>query len=181
NAPAPSDIINRNDPHLQVASTIQATAGLSRQFSNRFSVDFDYVYAHGRDIPIYIEENIALVNGQYIQPDPRFNTIATLKKVGRSTYTAGVVSLKSRAGKGTAEVSYTLSKATSNNNTNIFGNSPTTPLDLSEDQGPDNPDRRHNLVVNGNYRFPWDIQLAGIWVYRSAPPYSATTSQQLDA
>jgi outer membrane receptor protein involved in Fe transport len=181
NAPAPSDIINRNDPHLKVASTIQATAGVSRQFSNRLSVDLDYVYAHGRDIPIYIEENVALVNGEYIQPDPRFNTIATLKNVGKSNYNAGLVNVRYRASKGMAEVAYTLSKATSNNNTNIFGNSPTNPLDLSEDQGPDTTDRRHNLVVNGNYRFPLDIQLAGIWVYRSAPPFSATTTLQLDS
>ena len=179
-APAPSDFINRNDPNLEVASTVQATAGISRQFSNHFSVDFDYVYAHGRDIPIYIQENVALVDGQYVQPDPRFNTISTLKNVGTSNYNAGLVSLRYRASKGTAEVAYTLSKVTSNNNTNIFGASPTNPLDLSEDQGPDTTDRRHNLVVNGNYRFPWDIQLAGIWVYRSAPPYSATTTLQLD-
>jgi len=90
------------------------------------------------------------------------------------------VGLRYRASRGTAEVAYTLSKTTSNNNTNIFGASPTNPLDLSEDQGPDSTDRRHNLVVNGNYRFPWEIQLAGIWVYRSAPPYSATTTLQLD-
>src|SRR5262249_27637388 len=159
----------------------QVTAGISRQFSNHFSVDLDYVYSHGKGIPIYVEENIALVNGEYVQPDPRFSTIATLKGVGWSNYNAGLLNVKYRASKGTAEVSYTLSKTTSNNNTNIFGNSPTNPLDLSEDEGPDNTDRRHNLVVNGNYRFPWEIELAGIWVYRSAPPYSATTRLQLDS
>src|SRR4030095_5232669 len=96
-------------------------------------------------------------------------------------YNAGRVSLRYRASKGAAEVAYTLSKATSDNNASIFGQfPPTNPLDLSEDQGPDSTDRRHNLVVNGNYRFPWEIQLAGIWVYRSAPPYSATTTLQLD-
>jgi outer membrane receptor protein involved in Fe transport len=180
-APAPSDIINRNAPDLQVASTIQATAGFSRQFTNHFSVDLDYVYSHGKGIPLYVEENIALVNGEYVQPDPRFNTIATLKGVGWSNYNAGLFNVKYRTGKGTAEVAYTLSKTTSNNNTNIFGASPTNPLDLSEDEGPDSSDRRHNLVVNGNYRFPWEIELAGIWVYRSAPPYSATTRRQLDS
>src|SRR5262249_2847530 len=102
-APAPSDIINRNDPRLQTASTFPASAVFSRQFSNRPSVHLDYVYAHGKGIPLYIEENIALVNGAYVQPDPRFNTIATLKGVGKSDYNAGLLDVTYRAGKGSAE------------------------------------------------------------------------------
>ena len=163
-APAPSDIINRNDPNLDVSYTDQVTGGASHDFG----------------IPLYVEENIALVNGEYVQPDPRFTTISTLKNVGTSQYNALLTSLRYHKTKGAAEVSYTLSKTTSNNSSNIFGASPTNPFDLSEDQGPDNTDRRHNFVVNGNYTFPWDIQLSGIWVYRSAPPYSVTTRLQLD-
>jgi hypothetical protein len=78
-------------------------------------------------------------------------------------------------------VSYTLSKTTSNANSVIFGNTPTNPLDLSEDQGPDTLDRRHNLVINGSALLPYDVQFAGIGTFRSALPYSATTPLQLDA
>jgi hypothetical protein len=53
-------------------------------------------------------------------------------------------------------------------------------LTLRVDQQPDNADRRHNLVVSGNYSFPWVIDLAGVVVYRSAPPWSVTTLSQLD-
>jgi hypothetical protein len=181
-AQAPSDIINRNDPHLGVAYTDQATAGVSHEFGHGLTVDADYVFSRGRGAPLYIEENVALVNGQYVQPDPRFNSISTLKNLGRSTYNALLTQVRYRGRKGGAQISYTLSKATSNSSASIFGGgAPTNPLDLSEDQGPDNADRRHNLVVSGNYTFPWDIELAEIFVYRSGPPWSVTTRQQLDS
>lgn len=173
-APAPSDIINRNDPNLQVSYTDQVTGGVGHDFGNGLSVDADFVYARGEEIPIYIDENVAFVNGQFIQVDRRFNTVATLKNVGWSRYKALLTQARYRRGRGNVELSYTLSKATSNNNTNIFGNSPTNPLDLSEDEGPDTTDRRHNLVVNANYTFPLDFQIAGIWTLRSAAAYSAT-------
>jgi hypothetical protein len=181
NAPAPSDIINRVDPNLQVPSTVQITGGVSHDFGGGLTVDADYVHSRGRDIPIFIEENIALVNGEYVQLDPRFNTIATLKDVGESRYNALLTQVRYRRGRGSLDLAYTLAKATSNNNTNIFGNSATNPLDLSEDEGPDSVDRRHNVVVNGNYEFPLDFQLGGIFIYRSANPFSATTRRQLDS
>jgi outer membrane receptor protein involved in Fe transport len=181
-AQAPSDIINRNDPRLGVAYTDQATAGVSHDFGHGFIVDADYVFSKGKGAPLYIEENVALVNGQYIQPDPRFNSISTLKNLGTSTYNALLTQVRYRGKKGGAQISYTLSKATSNSSASIFGGgAPTNPLDLSEDQGPDNADRRHNLVVSGNYTFPWDIDLAEIFVYRSGPPWSVTTRDQLDS
>jgi hypothetical protein len=57
----------------------------------------------------------------------------------------------------------------------------TNPFDLSEDDGPDNADRRNIIVLNGSYLFPFDIQLAGIALYQSSAPYSVTTRFQLDA
>ena len=60
------------------------------------------------------------------------------------------------------------------------GGGATNPLDLSEDEGPDNSDRRHNLVLNGSYVLPLDIQVSGIYSYRSALPYSVSTTSQLD-
>jgi hypothetical protein len=78
-------------------------------------------------------------------------------------------------------VSYTLSRATSNNDGGIFGGAATNPFDLTEDQGPDSSDRRHNFVFNGSYILPFDVQVAGIAIYRSAAPYSVSTRFQLDS
>jgi hypothetical protein len=58
----------------------------------------------------------------------------------------------------------------------------TNPFDLNEDLGPDDNDRRHNLVVDGSYLIPHvETQVAGIASYRSAVPYSVSTSFQLDS
>ena len=74
-----------------------------------------------------------------------------------------------------------LAKSTSNYSTTITGGAATNPLDLSEDEGPDNADRRHNVALNGSYVLPLQIQVSGIYTYRSALPYSVSTSNQLDA
>src|SRR5262249_39035434 len=52
----------------------------------------------------------------------------------------------------------------------------------NEDLGPDDNDRRHNVVIDGSYLVPKiDVQLAGITAYRSALPYSVSTTVQLDS
>src|SRR5207247_11415183 len=85
-------------------------------------------------------------------------------------------------GNARAGLSYTLSKTTSNTATGLSTGGITNPFDFSEDLGPDNNDRRHNLVVDGSYLVPRiDVQLAGITTYRSALPYSVTTALQLDS
>jgi hypothetical protein len=64
----------------------------------------------------------------------------------------------------------------SNTNTTLSAGAATNPFDYSEDEGPADNDVRHTLAVNGSATLPMDIQLAGIASYRSALPYSATTS-----
>jgi len=49
-------------------------------------------------------------------------------------------------------------------------------IDLGIDVGPDNADRRHNAVVNVSYLFPFDFQVAAIGIYRSATPWSVTST-----
>jgi len=52
----------------------------------------------------------------------------------------------------------------------------TNPLDISVDDGPTSEDRRHVLVSDFSYLFPWDFQLAGIARYATGLPYSATNA-----
>ena len=48
---------------------------------------------------------------------------------------------------------------------------------LDIEPAPANNDRRHNVVVDASYLVPRiDVQLAGISTYRSALPYSVSTS-----
>ncbi len=46
---------------------------------------------------------------------------------------------------------------------------------MSYDLGPADTDQRHNVVFNGSYTFPWDIQLSGIAIYRSPLPWTVVT------
>ena len=51
----------------------------------------------------------------------------------------------------------------------------TNPFDLNEDYGPDNNDRRHNMVLDAAYLIPKvDVQFAGIYSYRSPLSFSVS-------
>src|SRR5205823_1803899 len=181
-APIAPEVVDRLDPDLKVSYTAQYSGGISHNFGGGLTIDADYVHADGRDMPVFLNDNVKFENGVYSTKDPRFAGISTLKNVGTSRYDALLTQTQYHWRNAHAALSYTLSKATSNNAGGIFGNgSATNPFNLSEDQGPDNTDRRHNFVLNGSYIFPLDIQLAGIAVYRSAAPYSVSTRFQLDA
>jgi outer membrane receptor protein involved in Fe transport len=180
-APTVPEVVDRLDPNLKVSFTAQYSGGLSHNFGRGLTVDVDYVHADGKDMPVFVDENITFENGVYSPTDRRFARILTLKNVGASRYDALLTQAQYRWSNGHSGVSYTLSKATSNNEGGIFGGTATNPFDLTEDQGPDSADRRHNLVLNGSYVFPFNVQVAGIAVYRSAAPYSVSTRFQLDA
>ena len=79
-------------------------------------------------------------------------------------------------------LSYTLSKSDGNVVSTLATAANTNPFNLDEDFGPDNNDRRHNVVLDGYYMIPKiDVQFAGIVTYRSALPYNVTTALQLDS
>lgn len=180
-APVTPEVVDRIDPNLKTAFTAQYSAGLSHNFDRGLTIDADYVHADGKAMPVFVDDNINFANGVYSTRDPRFARILTLKNVGISRYDALLTHTQFRSTGAQFGVSYTLSKTTSNNDGGIFGGAGSNPFNLTEDKGPDTADRRHNLVLNGSYIFPFDVQLAGIAIYRSAAPYSVTTRFQLDA
>lgn len=179
-APAALEVVDQIDPNLKVSFTAQYSGGLSHAFGGGLAVDVDYVHSDGKDMPVFVDDNIVFENGVYSTRDQRFARIVTLMNVGTSRYDALLTQAQYRQRSGSAGVSYTLSKATSNNAGGIFGGTATNPFDLTEDQGPDSADRRHNLVLSGSFMLPFSVQLSGIAIYRSAAPYSVSTRFQLD-
>jgi outer membrane receptor protein involved in Fe transport len=180
-APVTPEVIDRLDPNLKIPFTAQYSGGLSHSFDRGLTIEADYVHADGRDMPVFVDDNITFANGVYSTRDQRFARIVTLKNVGTSRYDALLTQAHHRWTGGQLGLSYTLSKTTSNNAGGIFGGTATNPFNLSEDQGPDSADRRHNVVLNGSYTFPRAVQLSGIAIYRSAAPYSVSTRFQLDS
>lgn len=172
-------LVTVND--MQVPFTRQYSGGVSYQLPFDLSVDADLVFSEGVDGIVARNANVALVNGVYITPDTRFGEINHYRNDGWTRYKALQTQARYRRRSAHVGVSYTLAKSTSNYATGIKGGAATNALDLSEDEGPDDSDRRHNLVINGAYTLPFDIQTSGIFAYRSGLPYSVTTALQLDS
>jgi outer membrane receptor protein involved in Fe transport len=187
-APRQVRTLNLLDPSLQVPYTTQYTGGFTYELIPGLAVQADYVHSRGEDQLLFVDENAVLTNNQIVRPDSRFAALSTLENLGWLRYNALQTDVRYRTGSANVGVAYTLAKTRSNYTATIFGGGNPTKnaringdFDLSEDEGPDNVDRRHNLVVNGAYTFRYDVQLAGIWTYRSAAPYSVSTRDQLDS
>jgi outer membrane receptor protein involved in Fe transport len=171
-------------PDYKIPYSVNVAVGMTRQFGHALNVRADYVHTHTYDASTGPDVNWAIAaNGDYVRPDTRYGSITLVGNGGFINYN-GLETRAEYQPLGTARVglSYTLAKTTSNTSTGLSTGGITNPFDFSEDLGPDNNDRRHNFVLDGSYVFPHvDVQVAGIATYRSALPYSVSTSFQLDA
>ncbi len=169
-------------PDFRVPYSRQAALGVSRQLPAGITAQADYVYSYGDDVVLQRNLNLDFVNGQWVNKDPRFTGINVAENLGYIRYNALQTRTEYRGTKLRTGLSYTLAKATSNSSASgVGGGAATNPLDLSVDDGPTNEDRRHNLVWDGSYQFPFDFQLAGIYRYASALPYSVTSRFVINA
>ena len=171
-APATSQGLDTLDPNLQVPRTTQFTFGVAHEFPSGFALSADFVHTRGSGL-MYLDQNTVLLSPtEFTVKDPRFTYVDALTNAGWVHYTALQVQAQYRKRDLNLGISYTLSKAESNlPSGSIYGSTPTNPFDLEQDKGPDATDQRHNFVLNGAYNFPYDFQLSGIWVYRSARPW----------
>lgn len=169
-------------PDFRVPYTKQTAIGGSRQLPGGITVQADYVYSYGDDVVLQRNRNLDFVNGQWINKDPRFTGINVAENLGYIKYNALQTRTEYRGTKLRTGLSYTLAKATSNSSASgVGGGAATNPLDLSVDDGPTNEDRRHNLMWDASYQFPYDFQLAGIYRYASPLPYSVTSRFVINA
>src|SRR5439155_9821323 len=113
-------------------------------------------------------------DGTYSRRDARYGNITLVGNGGAIWYNGVETRLELRpTANGRAGISYTLSKTRSNTSTGLSTGGTTNPFNLNEDLGPDDNDRRHNLVVAGSYLVPKiDVQFAVLTTYRRALPFS---------
>ena len=179
------------DENLQIPYTIQASAGVSRDFGGGFTASVDGVYARGLDqytigdINIDREAALRADNPRIVRLNPNYTFINRYGNEGRFTYRALQVQLGWTPNPRNAVcLSYTLAKNESNTNTALIGigggGGSTNPFDFEEDFGPTNNDIRHNLSVNGVTTLPLGFQVSGILSARSALPWSVLATEQLD-
>lgn len=171
-------------PNYKIPYSANFAMGVTREFGTTLSARADYVHTRTYDASIGPDTNwVQNAAGTYARKDPRYGNITLVGNGGSIWYNGLETRVEYRSSASArAGVSYTLSKTTSNTSTGLSTGGTTNPFNLNEDLGPDDNDRRHNLVVDGSYLMPRvDVQIAGISTYRSALPYSVTTSFQLDA
>jgi outer membrane receptor protein involved in Fe transport len=182
--PFPQETILGIQPDYKIPYSANFAVGMTHDFGPGLSARADYVRTRTYDANIGGDTNwIQNADGTFTRKDTRYaNT--TLVGNGGSIWYNGLESrleyrptLSARAG-----LSYTLSKTRSNTSTGLSTGGTTNIFNLDEDLGPDDNDRRHNIVFDASYLVPRiDVQLAAISTYRSPLPYSVSTSFQLDA
>jgi hypothetical protein len=175
--PSLANTIGGIDSHIRNPYTVQISAGFEHEFSFGLHIEANYIRTAGHGNLVYEDINLAQTpQGTFFEKDPRFANISMFENVGWIKYNGLQTRIDYRKNKLSFGTSYTVSKTTSNDNTNITGGTATNPLDLSIDVGPDNADRRNNLVSNIAYSLPWGFSVSALGTYRSPLPFSITNS-----
>ncbi len=182
--PFPQETILGVAPDYKIPYSASTSVGATHDFGTVLSVRADYIHTRTHDPSIGPDTNWnRSASGTFSRKDTRYANITLVGNGGFIKYDGLATRVELRASTtARAGVSYTLAKTTSNMSTGLSTGGVTNPFDLNEDLGPDDNDRRHNLVIDGSYLVPRiDVQAAGIVSYRSALPYSVSTSFQLDS
>lgn len=148
--------------------THQMTTGVTRQLGANYAVNFDYVYMRGEHFPLTRNVNARradntfplLSNGLrlllYDDSAPIRIHQAQFRLQRRFTQKLGFL------------IGYTLGSA----KTIADNGTPSDKYDLMKDWGPTANDVRHRFVTNVVYQAPFGIQVGGIVMTNSAPPYN---------
>ena len=166
---------NNVDHDLQIPATRQMSAGVAHEFRRWFNASADVVYTRGIDL--YIIRNTNLDPNTFQRLNPNYSLINSFGNGGASRYKA--LQLQANiipSARHFVKLGYTLATNRSNTITTLSAGAATNPFDYSEDAGPADNDVRHAFTVNGSSSLPLGVHLSGILSYRSALPYSATTT-----
>lgn len=166
---------NNVDPGIRIPAITQMSAGVAHEFSHWFNGSADVVYTRGADL--YIIRNTNLDPNAFQRLNPNYSSISSFGNGGVSRYKA--VQLQANiipSARHLVKLGYTLATNRSNTNSTLSAGAATNPFDYSEDAGPTDNDVRHNFTMSGSSSLPLGVQLSGILNYRSALPYSGTTT-----
>jgi outer membrane receptor protein involved in Fe transport len=112
-----------------------------------------------------------------IKPYPVYGRVSYRQSTADNTYTALLVKVDKRlSSRYQVMLSYTLSHAVDKGRTSALGDQYGY-VPYSRDGA---ADRRHRLVASGMFLAPWEVQLSAIGDFRSALPFSPSTSYDLN-
>ncbi len=194
-------------PTLQTPYSAQASLGYSWQATNWLGLNFEAVRINYRHIPYRFRANPRVdVNrdGVIQASEPRrfsdFGNFRIWYGNGEADYQGVNLSARARlSDRFEVQGFYTYSEATGNviagadefritdagHQADMTGRGDISvdPLNPQCDKcfGPLNTDARHRVTLSGLWRAPWGLNVSGMFRYRSALPYTAFVTQDLNA
>jgi len=152
----------------------QFSAGYTHDFGHDLSLTADGIYAHAlRDYRTYDQNYPLNYPASSVRPVTYLAQVNSHVSAAQSKYKAMYLKLDKRfAHRYMYAASYTLSSGYDNNPHGTV----TTYSNPKLDYGPASIDRRHAVIVSGSALIPGKILVGGIFSYRSALPFSVTTT-----
>jgi hypothetical protein len=168
----------------RMPKTWQSILGFQRELGEAMAVDADLTYSKAYNQGRQRDPNLFFnpATGYNLnpatagRPDPKFGQIQWLESNGKTDYAALATGLTRRYRNNfQANVAYTLMFFMNDNTTNFQyqGNNPFEP---DAEWARSTEFQRHTLRVNGIYRLPYDISLAGAYLYGSGNYYQTTVA-----
>ena len=176
--------VSLDNPDRAIPYTDQFTAGFEKALFRNFSLGVDYVHARGRAQFMSLEKNPGVrVNtsrtGAIVRVDPSFTaSVQQPVNVGEIDYDALLVGFERRwANNYRFRVSYTLGKSQGNTSGQFIPLSNLqflNDMNLDQNEGPTDVDRRHNLVLSGAVIVPktGGLTLSTVLRYLSGSPFT---------
>lgn len=165
------------DPNMNTPYAAHLTAGAKQELADGYAVSADYVFVRGYD-QLRRRDLNAPPNGTTIRPNPALGRQLIHESAGDREHHALLVSAERRfSDRWRFQASYTLSSTKSDFEARNTTTLPTDQYDLEADWGPADTDSRHNLTLTGQVVLPFDVQLSGIFVLRSAEPFNVVSGR----
>lgn len=172
-APPSAPSTTRAPSEIDTPSARQLSLGVKREIGAGMALSADVVNSRGRHLYNAPDVNAPdPITG--LRPDPEFLRITEYQSTGNSWYSALLLGLERRSGRGPQfGVSYTLSKQ--ERDVEDFNFVPQDNYNRPGEKGPASNDRRHQLVVNAVWALPWGMQVGLFTQARSGTPFNVTT------
>ena len=168
----------------QMPKTWQSILGFQKQLGEAMAVDADlthwkaYNQGRQRDPNLFFDPATGYNRNPATagRPDPKFGQIQWLESNGEGDYLALATSFTRRYRNNfQANLAYTYMFYMNDNTTN-FQYQGNNPFDPDAEWARSTEFQRHTLRFNGIYRLPWDISLAGAYLYGSGNYYQTTVA-----
>ena len=201
--PPPNEVAS---PTLETPYAGQGSIGYSWQATNWLGLNLEAVRINYRDIPYRFRANPfvdadrdAVQDPTEVRRFPQFANFRLWYGNGQATYSALNLSARARFSKGELQGFYTYSEAKGNvlagadefrltdagHQADMGGARRDVSVNPLDPQcpacfGPLNTDARHRVTLSGVWRGPWGLNVAGMFRYRSALPYTIFVDQLVD-